>query len=136
MDGSEAVVGAQQSLMDLSQTTIERSIKKQLKNSQYTKCIESIQYSSFNPVPDHRRLAGDLFYLTVKTLDAGVRCLTCSVNGFYLNDSVERTSFSPTPSTRIWGDTGKVNKAYSFTLVGCINQLSSLFGKNLEIYIN
>lgn len=76
-------------------------------------------------MPDHRRLAGDLFYLTVKTLDAGERCVTCCVNGFYLNDSIERAHFSPTPSTRAYGDSGKVNKAFSYTLVGCINQLSA-----------
>ena len=98
LDGGEAIQGAQQSLIDLAQSTIEKNIKKQLQNSQYTKCIESIQFSCFNPVPHSRRLAGDLFYLSVKTLDAGERGITCSVNGFYLNDSVEKTNFSPTPS--------------------------------------
>jgi len=136
LDGSEPISGAQQGLIELEQSTIERNIKKQLQNSQYTKCIESICYSCFNPVPHSRRLAGDLFYLSVKTLDAGERGITCSVNGFYLNDSVERTHFSPTPSQRIYSDTGKVNKAYSYTLVGCIHQLSPMFGKNLEVYIN
>jgi protein TIF31 len=98
LDGTEPVPGAQQPLLELEQSTIEKDIKKQLKSSQYTKCIESIQFSCFNPVPHSRRLAGDLFYLTVKTLDAGERGITCSVNGFYLNDSVEKTHFSPTPS--------------------------------------
>ena len=98
MDGTEPIQGAQQPLIDLEQSTIEKDIKKQLQNSQYTKCIDSIQFSCFNPVPHSRRLAGDLFYLFVKTLDAGERGITCSVNGFYLNDSVEKTNFSPTPS--------------------------------------
>ena len=120
-DGTEPIQGAQQPLVDLEQSTIEKDIKKQLQNSQYTKCIDSIQFSCFNPVPHSRRLAGDLFYLFVKTLDAGERGITCSVNGFYLNDSVEKTNFSPTPSQRVYGDTGRVNKAFSYTLVGCIH---------------
>lgn len=100
LDGSEPVQGAQSGLLSLSKSTIKNVIKKQLKNSQYVQCIENIQYSSFNPVPEYRRLAGDLFYLTVKTLDSGERGVTCSVNGFYLNDSVERVNFAPGPSTR------------------------------------
>lgn len=42
LDGSEPVQGAQQALLDLEQSTVEKNIKKQLQNSQYTKCIESI----------------------------------------------------------------------------------------------
>jgi len=67
---------------------------------QYTKCIESIQFSSFNPAPAARKLAGDLFYLTVKTLDAGERGITCCVNGYYVNNCVEKTTFNPKPSQK------------------------------------
>jgi len=66
-----------------------------------------------------------LFYLTVKTLDAGDHGITCSVNGFYRNDNVEKQAFSPGPST-------KHSPCFSYTLVGCLYQLSPVFGKNLE----
>jgi hypothetical protein len=57
----------------------------------HIKCVESINFSaSYNPVPPYRRLAGDLFYLVVKTLDAGEHGITCNVNGFYRNDNIER----------------------------------------------
>ena len=41
-----------------------------------------------------RRIAGDLFYLSVKTLDAGEKNITCSVNGFYLNKNIDKSLFS------------------------------------------
>ncbi len=95
---------------------------------QLVKCVESIQFSGFNPVPPYRRLVGDLFYLTVKTIDTGDHGITCSVNGFYKNDSIEKQVFSPGPST-------KHSACFSYTLVGCLYQLSSQFGANLEQYI-
>jgi protein TIF31 len=96
----------------------------------HIKCVESINFStSFNPVPPYRRLVGDLFYLVVKTLDAGEHGITCNVNGFYKNDNVERQHFQPGPSTQR-------NPCFSYTLVGCLHQLSSSFGKNLEKYFN
>lgn len=58
---------------------------------QRVKCVESIQFShSFNPVPAYRRMVGDLFYLTAKTLEGVDVSITCSVNGFYRNDSIEK----------------------------------------------
>jgi hypothetical protein len=43
---------------------------------------------------------GDLYYITVKTIDAGEKGITCSMNGFYLNDTIENINFSPGPSTK------------------------------------
>jgi len=63
------------------------------------KCVETISYSLFNPVPPYRKMVGDLFYLVVRTLDSGEFGLTCNVNGFYRNDSQEKSHFSPGPST-------------------------------------
>ena len=82
----------------------------------HIKCIESIQFSQFNPVPPKRRMAGDLFYLVVRTLEnpALEHCITCSVNGFFKNDSVEKATFSSNPSTRS-------NPCFSYTLAGCLN---------------
>jgi len=85
--------------------------------------------------PD-RKLAGDLFYLSVKTLDVGEKGITCTVNGFYMNDSVERGVFSPGPSTRPNSQTGKVCPAYSYTLLGCLNQISPSFQSNLQEYLS
>ena len=94
------------------------------------KCVESVQFSnSYNPVPPYRRMVGDLFYLVVKTVDSGEHGITCSVNGFYRNDNVEKQHFSPGPSTTR-------SPCLSYTLVGCLYQLSPSFGKNLEKYFN
>jgi len=38
-------------------------------------------------------MVGDLFYLVVKTIDAGEYGITCNVNGFYRNDNVEKQNF-------------------------------------------
>ena len=75
-------------------------------------------------------MRGDLFYLTVRTLEnpSAEHCITACVNGFYRNDSSERVSFNPSPSQR-------TNPCYSYTLAGCLNQLSPLFGKNLQTYL-
>ena len=123
--------GAQQSLEDIQGSTIEKLMNKE----QYVKCVEYIQFSAFNPVPASRKLAGDLFYLTVKTADSGERGITCCVNGFYVNDSVEKGVFSPGPSQRKT-QAGKPTASYSYTLIGCLNQISVSFGKNMQKYIN
>ena len=123
--------GAQSSLGQLHSSTIEKTTQKK----EYSKCIESIQFSSFNPTPPTRKLEGDLFYLTVKTLDVGEKGITCCVNGFYVNNSVEKSQYNPAPSNKK-SVSGKSNPAYSYTLIGCLNQISATFGKNLEKYIN
>lgn len=132
MDASE--LGITTRMADLTRSTLAENILKDQK-IEYPKCIESIQFSSFNPVPVHRKQQGDLFYLTVKALDVGERGITCCVNGFYVNNSAESSTFNPTPSTRKTAQ-GKSNPAYSYTLIGCLNQISPQFGKNLERYVN
>jgi len=67
----------------------------------------------------------------VQTLDVGERGITCGVNGFFVNNNVEKTSFSPLPTTKKSTVTGKANPAFSYTLIGCLNQISPAFGKNL-----
>jgi protein TIF31 len=105
-------------------------MNKELTSNKYVKTLEQISYSSFNPVPAARKLAGDLFYLSVKTLDAGEKGITCCVNGFYVNESVEKGAFSPGPSQKRNAQ-GKQTGAFSYTLIGCLNQISPSFGKNL-----
>lgn len=75
-------------------------------------------------------MAGDLFYLSVRLLDnpAVEHSITCSINGFFRNDSNERQSFNPAPWSR-------GSPCYSYTLAGCLHQLSPQFSKNLQTYL-
>ena len=120
--------GGQQSLIKELFRTIP-SIEQEMNKVQHIKCVESITFSDYNPVPPYRKMVGDLFYLVVRTLDNGDHGITCSVNGFYRNDNSEKSHFAPRPSK-------SRNPCTSFTLVGCLYQLSPAFGKNLEKYIN
>ena len=110
-------------------------MNKELTSNKYVKTLEQISFSTFNPVPPARKLAGDLFYLSVKTLDAGEKGITCCVNGFYVNDSIEKGTFSPSPSAKK-NMSGNKSGAFSYTLIGCLNQISGSFGKNLQKYMN
>ena len=114
-----------QVLKELRTTTMEQRYKATHKDH-FPQCLHSVQFSSFNPVPPARRLQGDLFYLTVRTLDVGERGITCCSNGFYVNGSVEGSSFNPGP---------RKPQVMSYTLAGCLNQLSPLFAKNLQKYL-
>ncbi|XP_019186851.1 PREDICTED: clustered mitochondria protein-like isoform X2 [Ipomoea nil] len=51
------------------------------------KCVESIVFSSFNPPPSYRRLAGDLIYLDVVTLEGNKYSITGTTKNFYVNSS-------------------------------------------------
>lgn len=93
------------------------------------KCLEFIKISAFNPVPAHRKLKGDLLYLSVRLIGGSEFGITVNNGGFFRNDSSEYSTFSPEPSKL-------GNPCYSYTLVGCLSRLSEEFGKNLEIYIN
>jgi protein TIF31 len=53
------------------QELFRNPISTEMNKVSHVKCLESLQFSTFNPVPPYRRLAGDLFYLVVKTLDHG-----------------------------------------------------------------
>ncbi|CAM8964845.1 unnamed protein product [Rhodiola kirilowii] len=83
------------------------------------KSIESIVFSSFNPPPSYRRLAGDLLYLDIITLEGNSYCVTGNTKGFYLNASTGKC-LDPKPS-----------KAHSeaTTLVGLLQKISSKFKK-------
>ena len=43
--------------------------KSDLNCLKHISCIESIQFSQFNPVSPKRRMAGDILYLVVRTLE-------------------------------------------------------------------
>ncbi|MCO5608325.1 hypothetical protein L7F22_062531 [Adiantum nelumboides] len=87
-------------------------------------CIESIAFSSFNPVPGYRRLLGDLIYLDILTLEGKSFSVTAHTRGFFVNASVgsifePRAAHPPREAT---------------TLVGLLRQLSERFSKGfLEV---
>lgn len=126
---------SQNNFKQLHANTFEKGMKAK-KEKEFVKCFDSITFSEFNPAPPARKMVGDLFYLTVKTLDVGEKGITCCVNGFYLNENVERSSFNPLPSQKKSAITGKSSAAFSYTLIGCLNQISGVFSKNLEVYMN
>lgn len=102
-----------------------------LNKLRHVKCIESIQFSQFNPVSPQRQMQGDLFYIVVKTLEnpSQEHVITCSVNGFFKNDSTEKGAFNPNPYSR-------GNPCFSYSLVGTLHQLSPLFSTNLQTLMN
>lgn len=104
--------------------------KSDLNKLKHVACVDSIEFSSFNPVGAERKMAGDLFYLVVRTLENPHvdHCITCSVNGFFKNDSSEKSAFSPGPSQR-------ASPCFSYTLAGCLAQLSPAFQRNLQTYL-
>lgn len=105
---------ATSAIKEIFKTPISKSDASKLK---HVKCVESIEFSSsFNPVTEKRRMAGDLFYLTVRLLEnpSTEHSITCCVNGFYRNDSNEKSVFNAQPWTR-------GNPCFSYTLAGCLN---------------
>lgn len=93
------------------------------------KCLEFIGFSVFNPVPSSMELKGDLFYLRVKTLEGPEYVITSNVKGFYVNNSIENSSFDPTYYQR-------GSPCFSHSLVGLLCQLSAKFSERLEEHIN
>ena len=87
-----------------------------------SKCLESISMSRWNPVPHHRKLAGDLMYLNVQTLEGRNLEITCSAMGFYLSSSTN-TQFAP-------DKTKKSNNSH--TLVGLVESISPKFKENFS----
>ncbi|GJP43624.1 hypothetical protein CLOM_g3064 [Closterium sp. NIES-68] len=83
-------------------------------------CVESIAFSSFNPVPGPRRLQGDLIYLEVVTAEGKLFCVTAHTRGFFVNRSGSGRKLDPRPADP---------KVEASTLIGLLRQLSPLFSK-------
>ena len=91
------------------------------------KCVEKL--TSHYQVSTQRRMQGDLMYLMVKFVDGSEVGVTCCINGFYRNDSSEKSRYDPTPTTR-----GK--PCFATTLAGCLYQVNQNFARNLESHLN
>lgn len=56
-------------------------------------------FSSFNPVPYHRKIAGDFYYIYLRTLEGVDYHITANPRGFYLNCS-QINNFNASPSSK------------------------------------
>ncbi|KAG0576037.1 hypothetical protein KC19_5G050100 [Ceratodon purpureus] len=90
------------------------------------KAVETIAFSSFNPVPGYRRLLGDLIYLDVVTAEGKSFCVTAHTRGFYVNASKGNTLKAEpvTPAVE------------STTLVGLLRLLSKKFVSGFAEILN
>ncbi|KAL5970957.1 Protein clueles [Taenia solium] len=85
-------------------------------------CLQQLNYSNWNPPPSTRRLAGDLLYLVVHTLE-GKRChITACPRGFYVNQTTDE-GFNPAPVQ---------NACVMHSLVDLLKQLSPAFKKSYD----
>ncbi|KAH9555476.1 hypothetical protein CY35_08G115300 [Sphagnum magellanicum] len=80
-------------------------------------CVDTIAFSSFNPVPGYRRLLGDLIYLDVVSAEGEKYCITAHTRGFYINRSTGNV-LDAQPSKPVKEAT---------TLVGLLRQVSEKF---------
>lgn len=88
-----------------------------LPDPQENPCVQTIAFSSFNPVPGYRRLLGDLIYLDVVTAEGKSYCITAHTRGFYVNSS-KGNILNPEKAASAFEST---------TLVGLLRQLSKKF---------
>ncbi|XP_031550707.1 clustered mitochondria protein homolog [Actinia tenebrosa] len=86
-------------------------------------CVKVLAPSSWNPPPGYRKLAGDLMYIDITTLEDDHIVVTSSTSGFFINKT-SVTVFNPQPSGE---------PCRSHTLVGLLNQCSPLFRKNFAV---
>lgn len=91
---------------------------------QLPNCLKDLRFSAWNPPPGYRKLAGDLLYLEVVTLDNPERIyhITSSSSGFFVNKITDHV-FDPRPSN---------DSQRSQTLAGLLNLISPLFKKNFS----
>lgn len=82
-------------------------------------CLQSLAYSSFNPVPGHRRLQGDVAYFDLTTIEGKHFCVTAHTRGFLVNASSGNT-LNPKPTNP---------KKDSITLVGLLKLISPKFAE-------
>eukprot|EP00667_Euglena_gracilis_P000627 EG_transcript_628 len=69
-------------------------------NSFLPRPFQSVSYSGWNPVPSHRRLLGELYYLEAVLLDGTLLFITCSTTGFFVNATTDHKVFRPERSSK------------------------------------
>ena len=72
-------------------------------------------------------MQGDLLYLKAKLLGGAEYEITCTTDGFYVNDCVEGGRFHPDPH--------RDHACFSHSLAGLFYQLSTEFGPRLEEHL-
>ncbi|XP_074637547.1 clustered mitochondria protein homolog [Acropora palmata] len=117
----ECVPPAQVFVSEENQTLLEPLFPPNAE-AKVPQCIKDLFPSAWNPPPGPRRLAGDLLYLDVITLEDVHAIITASTSGFFVNRTRDGV-FNPRPHN---------DPCRSHTLVGLLNQLSPLFRKNFS----
>ena len=96
-------------------------------SSELPACLQLISYDEFNPASSKRRLAGDLLYLVIRTLEGLVFHVTSAVHGFYVNSSESGKNFKPEPAAE---------SAASKTLPELLSKISPGFGASFNKLLN
>lgn len=117
----ECVPPAQVFVSEENQTLLEPLFPPNAE-AKVPQCVKDLFPSAWNPPPGPRRLAGDLLYLDVITLEDVHVIITASTSGFFVNRTRDGI-FNPRPHN---------DPCRSHTLVGLLNQLSPLFRKNFS----
>ncbi|KAL6062933.1 Clustered mitochondria protein [Balamuthia mandrillaris] len=89
------------------------------------RCVQSIEFSGWNPPPGNRELMGDFFYLEVTTLEGNVYHITSSSRGFFVNGSTQKR-FNPHPAAK---------PCRSHNLSELLSKVSASFARNLDIVL-
>ncbi|KAJ9068912.1 Intracellular distribution of mitochondria [Entomophthora muscae] len=88
------------------------------------KCLRLMTLSGWNPVTPARKLAGDLLYLTVTTVENKVFEITSSASGYFVNNSTSET-FDPSRKAPI-------HNMQAHSLIHLLQYLSPGFRTNIS----
>lgn len=70
-------------------------------SSKPEKYVDKVEYSSWNPPPQRRRIIGDFFYLSFRTLEGEEYHATAFSKGFYINKSTS-DNFDPAAESELF----------------------------------
>ncbi|KAJ1658234.1 Intracellular distribution of mitochondria [Dispira simplex] len=100
------------------------------RSRQVPQCLTSLSVSGWNPVPQYRRLQGDLLYIVVTTLEGTSFHITGAETGFYVSHS-SRSKFDPSPFDTL---PGYMNHSLILLLEGLSPKFAAQF-KKLQRFI-
>ncbi|KAJ1970300.1 Intracellular distribution of mitochondria [Dispira parvispora] len=100
------------------------------RSRQVPQCLTSLSVSGWNPVPQYRRLQGDLLYIVVTTLEGTTFHITGAETGFYVSHS-SRSKFDPSPFDTL---PGYMNHSLILLLEGLSPKFNTQF-KKLQRFI-